>query len=415
MAERSKCMQNQRLVIGTGRFVPARMKIARQARMLKQADLAERLGCSAATISKWEAESYDHAPDLEVVGRLGSELEVATSWFFKPYRQGKNTSFFRSLRSELVRSRDKIDARMDFLETIVEAISPHVEFPEVDVPEFKGFPDFREYRPEHIERFAMELRQHWGLGDEPVDNLLLIIENAGIVVAEDVFVSQKLDGISRWSSYECPMMLLARDKDVGVRRRFDAAHELGHLIMHRNVSPQDLKENFRLIEEQAMAFAGAFLLPSSSFVEGIFDTTLDCLSSIKLRWKVSIGAMIKRLSSLNLISEDYERNLWKYYSYRGWRGREPHDDIIEVERAENLRSAIELLAAESPRDLSSVIEESGLLPPDIINLSGVDESVLDLGAPVRKKIQLREGAKENIASSSDFADNVILFPSGRSD
>lgn len=403
-------MQNQRLKIGAGRFVPARMKIARQARMLKQTDLADRLGCSAATISKWEADSYDHTPDLEVVGQLGRELKVASSWFFKPYYQNKNTSFFRSLRSELVRSRDKIDARMDFLEAIVEAVSPFVEFPEVDVPNFDGFPDFREYRPEHIERFAMELREHWGLGDEPVDNLLLIIENAGIFVAEDVFDSQKLDGISRWSSHDSPMMLLARDKDVGVRRRFDAAHELGHLIMHRNVSPQELKENFRLIEEQAMAFAGAFLLPSSSFVEGIFDTTLDCLSSIKLRWKVSIGAMIKRLSNLNLISEDYEKNLWKYYSYRGWRGREPHDDIFEVERAENIRAAIELLGSESYQDLSRVVEESGLLPADIANLSGVDEGVFDLGAPIRRKIQLRDISKETITHGGDMADNVIPFP-----
>jgi len=45
------------------------------------------------------------------------------------------------------------------------------------------------------------------------------------------------------------------------RGRHDAAHELGHLVLHRHGGPIGRKA-----EEQANAFASAFLMPRSSIL-----------------------------------------------------------------------------------------------------------------------------------------------------
>jgi hypothetical protein len=118
--------------------------------------------------------------------------------------------------------------------------------------------------------------------------------------------------------------------------------------------------------------------------------------------------MIKRLSRLEMISSEYERSLWKHYSYRGWRGFEPYDDVLPVERPENLRAAFEMLVAEGSSDLSNAIEDAGLLAKDVAELTGVSETALRLVSKPKMRLVPREPA-------SDY-DNVVAFsPRGRKD
>jgi len=60
--------------------------------------------------------------------------------------------------------------------------------------------------------------------------------------------------------------VLASDKGDAAVSRFDAAHELGHLIMHHDAEPGDL-----YMERQADAFAAAFLMPAETIA-------MSCLS-----------------------------------------------------------------------------------------------------------------------------------------
>lgn len=361
---------------GVEGFVPARLRMARSARTLRQKDLADLVERADTTISKWESDDHDQKPDPGVLPRLAEVLGVEISWFFKPIDPAKGAAFFRSMKSELGRMRDKAEAKLGFVEAIDEALSEYVELPTVDVPDLMGDRDFRTVRTADIEHYARSLREHWSLGDEPIEDLLLIIENAGIVVAQDEIGSSKLDGVSRWSENGRPYMLLARDKNVGVRRRFDAGHELGHIVLHRGVSPADLAEHFTLIEEQAMAFAGAFLLPESSFGDDVYSLSLEALLSIKSKWKVAVAAMIKRLAAMERITPEYERRLWQYYSYRRWRGFEPLDGELPVEQPLNLAASIEMILDEGLVTRSDLIREIGLGAAEIAALSGVPEEYL---------------------------------------
>lgn len=366
---------------GVDGFVPARLRMARHARMLWQKDLADLVERADTTISKWESEDHEQKPDAAVLPCLADVLKVEVSWFFKPVSKTRGASFFRSMKSELGRMRDKAEARLGFVEAIDEALSEHVEFPPVDVPDLVGSRDFRTLRTADIEHYARSLREHWSLSDEPIDDLLLVIENAGIVVAHDEIGSDKLDGVSRWAENGRPYMLLARDKNVGVRRRFDAGHELGHIVLHRQVSQEDLAEHFKLIEDQAMAFSGAFLLPEWSFGDDVYSLSLEALVSIKGKWKVAVAAMIKRLVAMERITPEYERRLWQYYSYRRWRGFEPLDGELPVEQPHNLATSIEMVLDEGLVSRGDLLRTIGLMPSDIAGLTGVSEEFLSPPPP----------------------------------
>lgn len=374
-------------------FIPARLVLARQARGLKQGELATAMDRAQATLSKWESGSYDHSPDFAAVAQLSEILRVQGSWFYKPLVHDTRAAFYRSLKSALHMARDKAAAKLQFVEDIAHALSERIEFPFVDIPDLMQGREYKTLRADDIDIVATQLRDYWGLGDDPIDDLLVVMENAGIALSEDFFDSAQLDGISKWFD-ERPVVLLAKDKNGGARRRFDAAHELGHLVLHKNVTPEQLRADITLIEEQAMVFAGAFLLPGGPFVSDVKEFTLDAFANIKPRWKVSIGAMIKRTRSLDLISADTERNLWKYYSYRKWRGAEPHDESIPLETPLNLKSALEMVADDGAAELSIVVDEIGLAPEYLQQLTGVGEEIFAPTERPRPRLTVVRGGGE---------------------
>ncbi|GLR79723.1 ImmA/IrrE family metallo-endopeptidase [Azospirillum oryzae] len=379
---------------GVDRFVPARLRMARNARALRQKDLAALVDRADTTVSKWESDDHEQRPDAVALSRLANALNIEVSWFFKPTGEAQGAAFFRSLKSELGRMRDKAEAKLSFVEEINSSISEYIDLPPVDIPDILDGRDFRTLRNADMDHYANALRDYWNIGHEPIEDLLLVIENAGIVTAHDEIGSNKLDGVSRWGLDERPYMLLARDKNVGARRRFDAAHELGHIVLHRHVTPDDLKSNFTLIEEQAMMFAGAFLLPEETFGSEVYSLSLEALCNLKPRWKVAIAAMIKRLSALDRITPEYERRLWQYYSYRRWRGCEPFDDELPVEQPQVLSNAIQMVLDENLCTRSDLIRQIGLPPADIANLTGVSEHYL--APPPQNLVRMKPAIRSRV-------------------
>ena len=154
-------------------------------------------------------------------------------------------------------------------------------------------------------------RRFWGLNDHSISNMVWLIENHGGLVGRMELGSEKLDAFSQWNREEStPYFILGSDKESAARSRYNLAHELGHLSIHRNVS-RDLfadKAIFKLIESQANRFAGCFLLPESTFgAEFVRRPTLDLFRSLKNKWNVSIQLMIMRCSDLGIISPTIKR------------------------------------------------------------------------------------------------------------
>ena len=151
----------------------------------------------------------------------------------------------------------------------------------------------------------------------------------------------------------------------GDRLRFSVAHELGHLVLHRfpNQKPS-------VLEKEAHMFAGEFLLPSEAMMFEYPPTvTLTGLMELKLRWGVSIQALVVRAKELNIITRHDEQHLFQQIGQRGWRTHEPAELDIPAERPRLLRQMAEMVYGGSldfdrigsemklsPRFVESVIE-----------------------------------------------------------
>src|SRR5690606_38887686 len=104
---------------------------------------------------------------------------------------------------------------------------------------------------EAIEQIASRLRKHWGMGMGPIPNMTKLLESKGVFILPIADAFHQVDAYSAWPGAR-PTIMLSFYKSAS-RARFDAAHELGHLIMHEDTFPADTS-----VESQADRFASAF-------------------------------------------------------------------------------------------------------------------------------------------------------------
>ncbi len=364
--------------LGTPGFVGARLREAREVRGLTTIALAEMTGVSRQAISQYEKGRSSPSPDVLV--SLARVLNVPETFFTKPERQlNRGTIFYRSMSSATKGARARAEGRFSWLRDIVAYLSEFVAFPESNFPDL-GLPrDPLLLSDDDIERAAEDVRRYWGMRDGPIGNMVLLLENQGAVIARDLLGADTLDGLSEFVATDRrPYIIIGTDKGTPVRWRFDAAHELGHLVLHSGLDQERLAKpaEFKQIEDQAHRFAAAFLLPLGPFGEDFFAANLDTLRSIKPKWKVSIAMMIMRARHGGFISEETEGRLWINYSRRRYRGNEPYDDSMTSEEPKLLRRSFELLldvGGQTPDDITTNL---ALPPSDIEALSGLPTGYL---------------------------------------
>lgn len=343
--------------IGTPGFIPARLTEIRQARRIpSRAALARRLGSSASSVSRWEDEDSDQTPDPAMLLRMASELQVRPEYFLRDTYESDRPTFLRSLSNTLVRDLDYQKAQMQWLHEVSFVVSHYVELPEVDIPDVLAGADYTQLRDDDIERIALDLRRHWKLSEGPSGDMVSLMERIGIVVATIPMNTTKLDGLCSWSPIDGrPHVLLATDKMSFPRRQMDAAHELAHAILHRDVPTEEFEANLRVIERQAFRLGSAFLMPSTTYPHEVGRCSLAVLASLKERWRVSIKAQIKRLADLDIIPEDLSRQLYKLYSAKGWSKGEPLDQHWPLQQPRALRDSLNLIVDNGVRSKADLL------------------------------------------------------------
>jgi len=246
-----------------------------------------------------------------------------------------------------------------------------VSFPSVNV--LSASPDSGDaYDEEEIEKIAFECRRSWGLGVGPISNIVGLLETNGIVICRHEVAGERIDAFSFWNGAR-PFIFLSSDKDSAVRSRFDAAHELGHIILHKGVSQEDLEDSeiLKRIEAEANRFAGAFLLPAMSFPNEVYTPRLDAFVDLKRRWKVAIQAMVYRCKDLGIFDEMQITNLYKQISFRRWRKHEPLDDSIQFERPNLLKTAVELVVSAGRKMADEIVSDLRMAAPLVAAFCGL--------------------------------------------
>lgn len=359
---------------GTPGFIAARLTEAREARRITtMSGLARRLNVSPSTVSRWEDEDAAQAPDQDTLIQLASVLDVRPEFFLRPRFVSERSMFLRSLSSTLVRDLNFQRAQMRWLQEIGSVLQHYVDFPAVDIPDVLRGGSYLQLRDEDLEEIALELRGHWQLGEGPAGDIVTLMERVGIVVSSITMSTTKLDGLCNWSPLDDrPYVLLANDKMSFPRRQMDAAHELAHAILHRDVPEEEFDQNLKVIEKQAFRLGSALLMPSTTYPKEVRQPSLAMLATLKERWRVSIKAQIKRLSDLDIIQQDYATHLYKLYSAKGWSKGEPLDQHWPLREPRLLADSLRLI------DEAGVLGKDDLLATEFTLSSGDIENLCNL-------------------------------------
>ncbi|MFB9834805.1 helix-turn-helix domain-containing protein [Actinoallomurus acaciae] len=296
-------------------FDPARLTLARERSGLTKRDLAARVGVTAAAITRFER---GQARLTEAtLTRLAAELGLPVGYFAagRPVLPvAEEAAHFRSLRTTRVYERRQARATMSHLAEAVREIQTVVRLPAPRLPRLGRDP----------ESAARELRAAWELPAGPVHHLVRLLEANGAVVSMARFgAGDRIDAFScRPSGLDRPLICLSRDRGNPLRRRFSAAHELGHLLLHDEAQPGD-----RSHEHEANRFAAEFLTPAPQIAD-LLPTRLDFarLLEIQRAWGVSVQALLRRSRELNRIGDDLYRRAQVTLTRLGWRRDEPRAD-----------------------------------------------------------------------------------------
>lgn len=337
-------MESDPAQVADVRFVGARLAQARELRGLTQAQLAAQVlrpseqgatAISRAAIAQYEAGLAN--PSAPVLGQLAAILGVERGFFTRAARGSDLPASFRSLRSAPAAERRKARQLAQCVHDVVSVISASVKLPEWH----RGLEQADQLTPDQAAALA---RRTWGLNPGPVNDVVHVLESGGCICAVTPDVASEVDAFS--VPFEPnPVVMLNSAKGKRDRSRFDAAHEAGHLLMHRH-SAKDIAEQ----ESEAHAFAAAFLMPADD-IRGELPAKVDWveLTHLKVKWGVSLAALVKRCRDLERISAAQYTSAMKYMSMRGWRKQEPTD----------------LGPCEEPRLLRQAALQAGLGAPGI--------------------------------------------------
>lgn len=308
---------------------PKMLLLARESRGLSQVELCTRTQLNQGTISKIENGQLLATDDI--IKKYADSLEYPISFFYQDIpNHNLPVTFYRKRVNIPAYQLKSMQARLTILCERLHKLTRSVDIPELRVP----FVDADDYRGD-IAAIARDIRTKWNIPNGPINNLIEIIEQSGVMVIDCDFGTNKVDGISLYDhTGRVPPVILLNQNSPGDRQRHTIAHEFAHLVLHHHkpLPPIDC-------EPEADLFASEFLVPSKDIKPYLGDIRFDNLLQLKMYWKVSMASLLVRSERLGKVTPRHYRTLWMQFSKHGWRTNEPG-----------------IVARETPRMLKEVLE-----------------------------------------------------------
>ena len=278
-------------------FNPSRIVFARKRRKLTARKLAEKCGITPQYLSQIENGKAENV-EAGTLKSLAVELAFPYDFFFGDDLEipPLDSISFRSLSTMSAKERDSAIIAGAIALQLSDWIEERFNLPEVDVPDLR-----HESEPEAA---ARSLRTYWGVGERPISNVIKLLESKGVRVFSLAEDTKNVDAFSCWRN-DRPYIFLNTFKSAE-RSRFDALHEIGHLVLHRHGKPQG-----REAEKEADQFASFFLIPTMDMLGNIprHIQSLGQLVKLKKRWGVSVAALAYRLHKAKILSD------WQYRGF----------------------------------------------------------------------------------------------------
>jgi Zn-dependent peptidase ImmA (M78 family)/DNA-binding XRE family transcriptional regulator len=268
--------------------VGGRIRRAREARGLSQAELAEALGLSQAAISNIESGNRPVRVDelVSISHAIGEELE-----FFFPRSDQSRGAVGVTLRAEVANLplpdfREAIGVFVDEIE--------NAPLPEVMVSVSATDP----------EDAAKQVLEKSGVKSPPVD-VMSVARSLGVAVFPRPFPDALSALLLR---YDAHAFIGVNSHQARTRQRFSVAHELGHFVLHHedrhfidygtSAAVEGEAPGYDWKSEQAAnRFAAELLMPEEMLRR---ESRSISLSRLTTRYEVSQEAMGFRLANLGL-------------------------------------------------------------------------------------------------------------------
>lgn len=374
------------------------LRFARLLRGISAKELAGRVERTPAWVSQLESGSKEMPPESLPI--FAAALDVPENWLVQGPVQADAVLHFRHKKRTKAAQRERVTARAVIARMLISELEQEFEelyqpgLPTLDLPDEPGAPS----RVQAIERAAGDLRVRWNMGEGPIPDVVRLVEVHGIWVIELPPEERNVDAFSWWSDAHAfialnPVPLDGSDELTNpdgprnaYRERFNTAHELGHLLLHRDVAEDGV--GTREVEGEAHRFAAAFLVPASQW-RACAPRSVDWRDYRELahRWGVSASMLLRRSRDLGILDEQrYQGAMIRMSAEIGRREEGLHLPIRGAERPARLEAHLSTLAGQGDVSMADLAARMGLNVDDLAFSIGLQPP--DTG-PTGKVVQFR--------------------------
>ncbi|HFI0040912.1 TPA: XRE family transcriptional regulator [Streptococcus suis] len=340
-------------------FNGSRLEELRLLNGLTRADLAKELGVTEQAI--WQFETGVTLPKLKNKIVMARFFQIEVDYFDVVDKNGSFSLSRIAFRNADLEAKKNIHIQMVYLEKMnqmIDYLEDFVSIPNQSIYRLIDSVQKKLQYNESLEHIADYAREVLAITVDNA-NLLYSLEKSGIYISERL-INGNADAYSAWSRNGRPFIVLGVGKSA-VRRNFDLAHELGHLLLHNQVDFEELsKEELEEKEKEANQFASYFLLSRKQFLmdfENIVGKRVsnpDQYILLKKRYNVSIQALEYRAYKLGLLTPQQNSYFYRQISKKGYKTVEPLDLEIPLKKPSKIRSILDVILSNNLLTLSDI-------------------------------------------------------------
>lgn len=327
---------------------------AREYRGLTQKALSAAVsGLSQSNLSKYE-KGIESLSD-ETVERIMLYLNFPMDFLNLNISNDVENKHYRKRASINAASRKQIDRTISLIAYCFDWMSDFVELPDYTLGDY----DLEQgISPSEV---ARQIRRQCKLGVAPIKDICTILEKNGVFIYFWDCPHDDFDGVSLITDNGFHLIIVNKNFDND-RIRWTLAHELGHSLMHENISL--FVNGNRDKEKEANEFAAEFLLPECETKRAFVNLKISQLASFKSYWLTSMGAIVQRSKQLGGITIEKYKLLRIEFSRRNWNKKEPIP--VYLDKPTVFNKMYDLIVNSLHYNSENMVKSMGI-PVDIIN------------------------------------------------
>ena len=386
-------------------FYGENIKLLRNLNGMSRKSLAIKLNCSEQAIGQYERGVLN--PKMQNIIDMSNIFRVKSGFFYskfpiKEYIPEENIAY-RSKDRDVRKKTVEESTRLKLSSSIIEfcesffALKQSPLLTAIDeINKIKNEQEQYRINENQIELYANITRKLLRIKSN--HDLLYNLELNGVYVIESNSLSYA-DAYSVWSRYSHNNNLfhdyiILGNSTTLVRRIFDLAHELGHLVMHYDVDMNNLEKiEFLNCEKEANEFASAFLLPKeevSSWIKMVIHKgNPDSYIPVKQKYYVSLATAAYRAYELGYLSKNENNRFFasryrKHYIYK-----EPLDDKMTVTRPGKIMALFDIYDKKI-ESFSNVLNDFNIEPKFLSELFCLPDNLIN------KLVNQKQGYYNNV-------------------